>query len=223
MAPDLDPVLAFGAAGAEYEVTIENLTAAQAFTPPLIATHRASTHMFRVGEPASTGIQQIAENGNLDPMLATLESDRHVWAHVVAVAGDIPPLLGGESVTVHIRAGLGATRLSWASMLICTNDGFTGSSGVRLPQHVGDTEVLLTNGYDAGTEMNTEDFADLVPPCGPLSGVDSGGQGTGMSDPGLAEGGVIQHHAGIQGITDLNPAIHGWTDPVARVTIRRVE
>jgi hypothetical protein len=146
-----------------------------------------------------------------------------VWAHVVALAGDIPPLLAGESVTVRIRVGLGATRLSWASMLICTNDGFTGNSGVRLPQHVGDTEVLLTNGYDAGTEMNTEDFADLVPPCGPLSGVDSGGQGTGMSDPSLAEGGVIQHHAGIQGIADLDPAIHGWTDPVARVTIRRVE
>ena len=43
-----------------------------------------------------------------------------------------------------------------------------------------------------------------------------------MSDPGLAEGGVIQHHAGIQGITDLDPEIHGWTDPVARATIRRV-
>jgi hypothetical protein len=45
--------------------------------------------------------------------------------------------------------------------------------------------------------------------------------GTGVSDPALAEGGVIQHHAGIEGGSDLDPAIHGWTDPVARIRVKR--
>jgi hypothetical protein len=107
-------------------------------------------------------------------------------------------------------------------MLICTNDGFTGLDRVRLPSGVGDTVTLLTNAYDAGTEVNTEDFADIVPPCQGLVGVSSGEPGTGVSNPALAEGGVIHHHEGILGIADLVPAIHGWTDPVAEVVIERV-
>ena len=61
-----------------------------------------------------------------------------------------------------------------------------------------------------------------MPPCQPLMGVSSGEPGTGMSDPALAEGGVIHHHPGIAGGADLLPAVHGWTDPVTLVTITRV-
>lgn len=52
-------------------------------------------------------------------------------------------------------------------------------------------------------------------------GVLSGEPGTGMSDPALAEGGVIHHHSGIEGGADLLPSVHGWTDPVTLVTITR--
>lgn len=55
-----------------------------------------------------------------------------------------------------------------------------------------------------------------------LVGVSSEEPGTGVSNPALAEGGVIHHHEGILGIADLVPAIHGWTDPVAEVVIERV-
>lgn len=222
-APDLEPAFAFGQAGATYEVTIENLTDYQAFTPPVIATHRAATELFEVGEPATEGVRQIAENGNLDPLLAALEADKHVSAFVVALGPEIPPVRGGESVTVDITTSLGATRLSWVSMLICTNDGFTGSDAIPLPVEVGDMVERYTNGYDAGSEANTESFDDIVPPCGPLTGIDSEGRGTGMSNPALAEGGVIRHHPGIQGIADLVPSLHGWSDPVAWISIRRVQ
>jgi hypothetical protein len=77
-------------------------------------------------------------------------------------------------------------------------------------------------GYDAGTERNTEDFADIVPPCQSLVGVSSGEAGTGTSDPALAEGAVIHHHPGIAGGADLLTAVHGWTDPVAEITVERV-
>ena len=46
-------------------------------------------------------------------------------------------------------------------------------------------------------KVNTEDFADIVPPCQGLIGVGSDDEGTGMSNPDLAEGGVIAHHTGI--------------------------
>ncbi|CAN5691212.1 spondin domain-containing protein [soil metagenome] len=218
-----DALFSFGVQGNLYEVTVENLTAGQPFTPPLIATHRPSTRMFSVGQAASLGVQEIAENGNLAPLMAALQADRHVADFAALFGPTVPPVLGGESVTGQLRANLGATRLSWVSMLVCTNDGFTGSNSVRLPLHLGESIMLYTNGYDAGTEINTESFDDLVPPCGPLTGVDSQGRGTGESNPALAEGGVIHHHPGIHGNADLIPAIHGWIDPVARVTITRVE
>jgi hypothetical protein len=124
-------------------------------------------------------------------------------------------------VALTLRAGTGAKFLSFASMLICTNDGFTGVDSLQLPDGTGERVVVRTNGYDAGTERNTEDFADIVPPCQGLVGVSSGEPGTGVSNPSLAEGGVIHHHGGIAGGADLVPAIHGWSDPVAEVTVVR--
>lgn len=205
-----------------YEVTITNLTSGQPFTPPVIATHRPSTGMFTVGQPASFELKEIAENGNLAPMVMALENDKHVSNFVVAVAGDPPPLLPGQSVTVSIDESLGGKYLSFASMLICTNDGFTGLDTVRLPQVVGETLTFTADAYDAGTEINTEDFADMVPPCPLLTGVPSDDPGTGMSDPALAENGVIHHHDGIQGIADLDPEIHDWENPVVEIEITRV-
>lgn len=212
---------------ATYEVTIDNLTAGQPLTPPVVATHRASTGIFTVGEPASVALKEIAENGNLAPMIAQLGADKHVSDSVAAAAPLVPAGLPGsamfgDSVTLTVTASEGAKFLSFASMLICTNDGFTGVDSLRLPKDVGDTVEVQSAGYDAGTEVNTEDFADIVPPCQGLVGVSSGEPGTGTSNPALAEGGVIHHHPGIGGGADLVPAVHGWTDPVAGITVERV-
>jgi hypothetical protein len=124
-------------------------------------------------------------------------------------------------VTLTIDARRKAKRLSWVSMLICTNDGLTGVDSLKLPREVGKSKGRRTNGYDAHTEINTEDYADIVPPCQGLIGDSSGEPGTGVSNPALAEGGVIAHHEGILGGSDLDPAIHGWTDPVARIKVER--
>ena len=157
----------------------------------------------------------------MTPLVDALSASSHVASVVVAVAGTPPPVLPGGSVTVSITATRGAEFLSFASMLICTNDGFTGVDSRLLPQNVGEALVLLSNGYDASTEINTEDFADIVPPCPALTGVPSTDPGSGTSDPSLAEGGVIRHHPGIVGGDDLMPGLHGWTDPVAKITITR--
>lgn len=154
-------------------------------------------------------------------MTDALAQDKHVADVVVAAAGTPPPVLPGDAVTFSITAERGAKFVSFASMLICTNNGFTGLDTGRLPQQVGDAVTFETNGYDAGTEINTEDFADIVPPCQALVGVSSDDPGTGTSNPALTEGGVIRHHPGIRGGVGLVPGIHGWADPVARITIER--
>lgn len=212
------------AAGPErtYTVTITNLTDGQPFTPALATTHKGNDGLFSVGSAASFELKEIAENGNLDPMVDRVSGDRD-FADLVVQTGNtgVPPVMPGETVTFEIAAGPPFNFLSWASMLICTNDGFTGVDTLKLPSEVGDSVSVSTQGYDAGTEINTEAFVDLVPPCGPLTGQDSMGQGTGTSNPALAENGVIHHHGGILGAGDLDPAINDWDNPVATIAIER--
>ncbi|MGI9600699.1 MAG: spondin domain-containing protein [Acidimicrobiales bacterium] len=207
-----------------YHVTIENLTGGQPFTPPVIASHSPAANVFRTGQPASAAIQDLAENGGVPTLVGALEgAGRSVGEVVVAESVAQPPLLPGEAVTVELGALRRHRRLSFASMLICTNDGFTGVDSLRLPNRAGTSTIAYVNAYDAGTERNTEDFDDLVPPCGPLTGVDSGGAGTGMTNPALAENGVIHAHTGVTGSADLVPAVHDWDDPVAKITVTRVD
>src|SRR5918996_2597893 len=213
----------------EYEVTITNLTAGQPLTPPVVATHRSRHAVFDVGQPASVGVREIAENGNSAPLLAFLEADplNQFGAFAESSTGPlVPPGVPGDamfdqSATVTVNADRRTHRLSFVSMLICTNDGFTGVDGLRLPHRVGKSTTVRTNSYDAFTERNTEDYAHMVPPCQALIGDSSGEPGTGVSDPALAEGGVITHHEGIQGGADLKPELHGWDDPVAELQVER--
>lgn len=224
-------VLAAPAFGRTYDVTIKDLTDGQPLTPPVVATHAAKHPIFEVGQPASVGVREIAENGNNAPLLAQLEADPFNQISHFKQAGDGPLVPAGkpgsamfdDKVSFTIRGSRRADRLSFVSMLVCTNDGFTGIDSVKLPSAKGDKVSKATNGYDAHTEMNTEDYADIVPPCQSLIGHDAGENdaGTGVSNPALAEGGVIRHHRGIQGTDDLDPAIHGWTDPVARIKVER--
>ena len=212
----------------EYEVTITNLTGGQPLTPPAVATHRRPLRVFDVGAPASFGVKEIAENGNLAPLLGAFAASPFVSDFLEAPGGPLVPdglpgsAMFDDTTSFTITASHNANYLSFVSMLICTNDGFTGVSGLRLPKRVGDSVSVLTNSYDAGTELNTEDFADIVPPCQGLVGVSSGEPGTGTSNPALAEGGVIHMHPGISGIADLIPAVHGWTDPVALLEIEAI-
>ena len=211
----LAAVAASPAAGQQnvtYSITIENLTSGQPFTPPVVAAHTSGMDVFEVGQAASAEVQAIAENGNNDPLVALLGGS----AAVLDSATGTAPVKPGESATLTVEAPAGSL-LSVVFMLICTNDGFSGVDSMTLP--ASGSESVNANAYDAGTENNTEDFADIVPPCQALIGVSSDDAGTGDSNPALAQGGVITAHSGIQGGTDLTVADHGWTDPVARITV----
>jgi hypothetical protein len=201
-----------------YLVTIENLTDGQPFTPPVAATHKRRTNVWSSGEAASAGVQALAENGGVPDLVAELGANPKVGNVAVADGAVLP----GESVTFEVTSARGNRRLSIASMLICTNDGFTGVDSIRLPGRGGVPTEIYANAYDAGTEMNTEVFGDLVPPCGPLTGAHDGTIGTGMSNTDLAEGDVIGIHTTVNGVGDLLP-VHDWVDPVAKITVTRID
>ena len=152
-----------------------------------------------------------------------MSGNPHVYQLVEGTAPLLPandPGASGIPSTAEytIRAGRKGRYLSIISMLICTNDGFTGIDSVRLPVF---SKTIYAVAYDARSEMNTEYLGDMVPPCQSLIGV-TGDPGTGASNPLLAEDGIIIPHVGINGGVDLPPQVHGWTDPVAKIVITRV-
>jgi len=204
--------IAVASSGTTYRITITNETSGQPFTPPVLITHDPTVSVFEIGAAASEGVIEIAENGNVMPLVDALTGADGVH-DVVTGPGPVKP---GESQTLEITADDGEV-LSWVSMLICTNDGFTGLHGQALA-----AGTITTDAYETHTEMNTEVLGDIVPPCQAIVGVTSSEPGTGMSDPALAEDGVIAAHPGIAGIADLLVDVHGWTDPVATVTIETV-
>lgn len=213
---------------ATFRVTLQNLTRGQPFSPPAAATHDEDVHMFQVGALATDELAEIAQNGNETPMVNLFNSLRledDDVTQVVDVGRPITPrgvVKGGftDSVTFMIQAHPG-DRFSIATMLICTNDGFTGLDGAKLPKQ--GTSVFLTNAYDAGREVKTEKQPDLVEPCSLLGPVTLPGVHPSPNfNPPIVPPYPIRMHAGIQGVGDLSVALHGWVDPVARVTITRV-
>jgi len=211
---------------AEYEIELVNINSTQWLTPPVVTVHDRRVDVYTRGREASPGVREIAENGNVDPLVNALTGARGVRSVDVAVSADEPPLAPGEGTTLSLTGAGRGDRVSLVSMLICTNDGFTGLDGLALPARVGRTRTFYGRDFDAGSEVNTEDLADIVPPCQELNGVvdDEGAPGTGMSDPALAEGSVIRNHRGITEVADLTAAAHGWDTrrPIIKVVVTRV-
>ena len=203
-----------------YRITVTNLTTGQPLSPGVFVTHSRRVSLFSEGTEASAGIREIAENG--DPSVAAAALTGANGVHSVVTTGAPVGIVGGtpfpSSLSVEIEAGGNANLLSLSLMLICTNDGFVGLDGVRLPGGFHDDAVFYAEGYDSGTERNDELAASIVPPCfgiGPVKGLVGG---AGHTD----QNGVVRHHRGIRGIADLTSA-HDWDGPVARITVQRIK
>ena len=209
-----------------YEVTITNLTPGQPITPPLLITHSKDAGFFTPGEMASAELQQLAENGNAEPLVMMLREKSGVLDIVQGAAplvpGNDPGNTGlSHSETFVITKQGDMAYLSFASMLVCTNDGFTGIDSIKLPYY--QQKTVYASAFDARTEMNTENFADMVPPCQGAIGVTSDDEGTGASNPAIAESGVIISHPGTMGGEDLQKEVHAWGNPVVKIDIVRMK
>ena len=125
-------------------------------------------------------------------------------------------LLGpGQTVTQRVGAHDGFDNVSVAAMLIPSNDGFFAVNDAEGPNGR-DSISVFSPAYDAGTERNDETCASIPGP----NFVECGGPGGGGA-PGGGEG-YAHIHAGIHGIGSFDPANRDWRNPVAKITIRRV-
>jgi hypothetical protein len=184
---------------------VTNLTrpGSQPLSPPLFVVHSSRADVWSVGDIASHPVAAIAEDANNAPAesaLADLPGVRTVFT------GPGGPIMPGTSRTYAVETRGHFNRLSVVTMLVNTNDAFTGLDSLRAG---GLGASVMAQAYDGGSERNNED-ADFIPgPCcnHPF-----------VRDP---EGELIRMHAGITGVGDLNPAVYGWTGPVARIRVER--
>ena len=193
--------------GADYKVTITNLTRAQAFTPILVASHRKGVKLFALGSEASDELSALAEGGDVGPLQTTLEANEYI----IETAASVGLLMPGELVTVTVSAQYGAKGISLASMLIPTNDSFIALNGVKAPKN-GKAAVYYSPGYDAGSELNDESCSNIP---GPVC------EGEGGS-PGVSGEGYVHISGGIHGIADLAAETYDWRNPTAKIVIQRM-
>ncbi|MFY8326952.1 spondin domain-containing protein [Pseudoalteromonas sp. ZZD1] len=196
----------------EYTITFSNLTAGQPLSPLSVIAFD-DTAPWQFGEPASVGLEMIAESGANEEYL----SDENALAAVSAEGGTGP----GETTTVTISVDAqDVLNLSFAAMLGNTNDAFTGLSSVDVSTlEVGSSISRTTAAYDAGTEANTE-TAETVP--GPAAG----GEGFNELRDDIAD--MITMHPGIVSNQDsLSTSALGaefkFDNPVSKIVITRTQ
>ncbi len=194
-----------------FRVTIQNLTpphaigpGAQPLSPPLLVVHSNRASVWSVGEIASHGLAAIAEDANNSVLESALNGFPGVRSVSTGGGGPIP---SGTARSFTVEAGGRFDRLSLVTMLVNTNDAFTGLDSLHLK---GRRTTLLTAAYDAGSERNNELKSHIPGPCcgNPF-----------VRDP---EGRAIAMHEGITGSGQLSQSVYGWTGPAARVTIERI-
>ena len=199
----LVPGLAF-ADDAVYEVTITNITQGQIMGPPVVVSHDSSMSLFELGHPASDELAALAEDADSFGLVALLESSDAV-ADVTIGGG---PILPGHSMTLSVSVSGGQRLISFATMLVTTNDTFAALNGMEV--HGSNTVSTLVLAYDSGSEGNNELCIYIPgPPCGNPFQRDVAG----------AEG-YVHINAGVQQTGDLTGE-HDWRNPVASVSIRR--
>ncbi len=194
-----------------YEVTVTNLTYNQQFTPLLLATHKPDIAFFTPGQPASTELATLAEQGDVGPLRAVLTGSPSTTATEAGNALLNP----GQSVTFRIKGNPWRDRLSLAAMLIPTNDAFVALNAVRLPGW-GEGTTYTARAYDAGSEVNDELCSSIPGPSFAECGGSGGGAKVGGGE------GFVHVHRGIHGVGDLKAASRDWRNPVAQVSIRLV-
>jgi len=200
-----------------FRISVTNLTANQPLSPLAVIAHKDTYHAFMDGQPASSGLEILAEGGDNSTLLAAAEADS---AHLDSNSGSGAIGPGAtSSVEVSVTEGSMA-HLSLVSMLVNTNDGFTALnaydvSGLTLNQ----SQSMMLPAWDAGTEANSE-------ASGTIPGPADGGEGYNAARDDLVN--FVAIHRGVISADDgLNSSIldesHRFDNPVARVMIERID
>lgn len=176
----------------------------QIISPPLVATHSWKARIFIPGNPASTELSMLAEDGDPSALADLLGSSDEVLDIQVAAG----PLLPGATMVFELEAQGRFNRVSAVGMLVTTNDAFFGLDNYLIGDEA-QNQRMSVPAWDAGTEFNNELCGFIPgPPCGnPL-----------VRDTDGAEG-FIHTHPGLHGGGDLSLSDWNWQNPVVDIRI----
>lgn len=193
----------------EFEISVTNLTNAQPLSPLALAFHEDGM-LFQVGEEASVALETLAESGDNTDFLAD-----GMISQSAAGTGLIMPGMS-ETIMVTLES-TDAELLTIATMLVNTNDAFTGVNALDLSDLMaGESISLETRSYDSGTEANSELASTIPGPAG-------GGEGFNSERDDVD---FVSMHAGVvssdDGLTQsaLTQA-HRFNSPTAMISISR--
>jgi len=177
-----------------YTITFRNTSESQPMTPPVVALHTPvdgenGIRLFEVGATAIPEVVAIAEDGAIGGLYEVVVGQISAGT-VSAAARAFPdpanpgPILPGGEATITLTPSDDNQVLSLVSMVVCTNDGFSGIDSRPLAN-----ETFTAPIYDAGSETNVLTLDYWVPPC-------NGGESPNLGDD---ENGSITAHPGQSG------------------------
>ena len=194
-----------------YTVTLTNLTYAQPLSPLAVTLH-ADSKMWMVGETSSVALEKLAEGGDYADFIADS-------AALAAKSGDGVVLPGTESTVEITTSDRNATYFTAATMLVNTNDAFSGLTGIDIStMAIDDSTSWNLAVYDAGTEANTEMMGSIP---GPADG------GVGF-DEARDDVDFVAYHSGVVSQDDgLSSSVltqaHRFDNPAIKLTITRTK
>ncbi|MGJ8692594.1 MAG: spondin domain-containing protein [Thalassotalea sp.] len=194
-----------------YEVMVTNLTYAQPMSPVAVVLHNEGK-LWQVGEAASVALETMAESGDNSSLLTT-----SVALSSASGEGVIMPSMN-EAVMVSLAETM-PMYLSVATMLVNTNDAFSGLNAIDISMMMVDQTMTYTVGtYDAGTEKNSEMMGTIPGPA-------DGGEGFNASrddvDFVAMHPGVVSSDDGLTG--SVLTQAHKFDNPTLMISIKRVE
>lgn len=190
--------------GKRIRITYENLTPSQLLSMSTFYSHIAGLPpLFAPGKPATIGVMRTAEEGNVGVQVEEVTVRIGGPYGSIAVAPTTP---AGGTRTLELDVSAQYPMITGLAMVVQTNDGFTGVTGVDAYRMTAPVSMDLF-AYDAGTERNNELAPYLI-----IQGVER--------DPEVEP---VRRHPGIRGDADLPPK---WrfdpARPVARITFTPV-
>ena len=206
-------------ATASFDVSVTNLTNAQPLSPLAVIAHQPGYSFFSVGAPATAGLEELAEEGDNTALIAEADAD----ATVTLTASGAAPVgpAATDTVTVDLlESELPGLRISVATMLVNTNDAFSGLNGMPVDSMaVGEVLSVRSIAYDAGTEADSEEAATIPGPAG-------GGEGFNVAREDQADrvsmhSGVVSNNDGFA--TSNLTEQHRFDNPVVQIRIERTD
>ncbi|MGI9305086.1 MAG: spondin domain-containing protein [Gammaproteobacteria bacterium] len=202
-----------------FDVTVTNLTNSQPMSPVAVVAHNGGFSSFSVGQPASAGLELLAEGGDNSDFIAAADTSAAVFS-TASGAGAIGPG-GSETVSVSVPdANATDLLLTVMTMLVNTNDAFSGVSGLRVADlQPNQSDTVRGISYDAGTESNTEAASDLPGPAGNGEGFNAARDD--RADAVTSHSGVVTADDGLA-TSGLNES-HRWLNPVVQISVTRTQ